>query len=65
MAHPDLVIAKASLLAALLKPDPEACTRSDFDQLYQLLTDAINRCSPGNVQVWKHTKLRCLVLGCG
>lgn len=51
-----LAIAKASLLAALLKPDPEAdlpaCSRDEIEQFHGLFSAAVARCSPANVQVW-------------
>lgn len=51
-----LAIAKASLLAALLKPDTEAdlpaCSRDEIEQLHGLLSASVTRCSPANVQVW-------------
>lgn len=55
-ASAQLGIAKASLLAALLKPSPEAglppCSRDDIEQFHGLLSAAIAQCSPTNIQVW-------------
>lgn len=59
MATAQLTIAKASLLAALLKPDASAdlpsCSRDDIEQFHGLLSAAATRCSPANVQVWTTT----------
>lgn len=59
MASAQLTIAKASLLAALLKPDAAAnlasCSRDEIEQLHGLLSAAAARCSPANVQVWTTT----------
>lgn len=61
MATAQLTIAKASLLAALLKPDAStglpSCSRDDIEQLHGLLSAAAARCSPANVQVWTTTPL--------
>jgi len=63
MATPELAIAKAALLASLLRPGPPppssltaalpapACTRADVDVFHALLDGAIARCSEPNVQV--------------
>lgn len=54
-SSPQLAIAKASLMAALLRPDPTACSRDEIEHFHVLLNSAIAQCSPDNVQVWKHT----------
>lgn len=68
MASAQLTIAKAGLLAALLKPDLVPCPRDEIEQLHGLLSAAAARCSPANVQVWNTTTaapmphhLSCLV----
>lgn len=57
-SNAQLAITKASLLAALLKPTPDAdlpaCSRTDIEALHGLLSAAAARCSPANVQVWNH-----------
>lgn len=54
-----LAIAKTSLLVALLKPAADAslaaCSRNETEQLHSLLSAAVARCSPANVQVWTTT----------
>jgi len=51
MASPELAIAKASLSAALLRPEPTACSRDDIEHLHALLSAVATQCSPPNVQV--------------
>lgn len=53
-ASAQLGIAKASLFAALLKPDAAlpSCSRDDIEQFHGLLSAAVAQCSPTNVQVW-------------
>ena len=51
MASPELAIAKASFAAALLRPDPTSVPRSDIDVFHALVSAAVARCSPANVQV--------------
>ena len=46
-----LAIAKATLTAVLLRPDPEPCSRDDIDEFTRLLALAATRCSPAHVQV--------------
>lgn len=54
-----LAIAKTSLLVALLKAAADAdlapCSRNETEQLHGLLSAAVARCSPANVQVWTTT----------
>lgn len=56
MAAAQLAIAKASLLASLLKADADAdlasCSRDEIEQFHGLLNAAVAKCSPTNVQVW-------------
>jgi len=65
MATPELAIAKAALLASLLRasastaPGPStatstsipACARADVDAFHTLLEAAIARCTAPNIQV--------------
>ena len=51
MASPQLAIAKATLVAVLLRPDPAPCPRSEMDDFFGLVDATIARCSPANVQV--------------
>ncbi|EHA47460.1 hypothetical protein MGG_04021 [Pyricularia oryzae 70-15] len=53
MASPQLVIAKASFSAVLLRPDPTSCSRDEIEHFHTLLNTAITRCSPANVQKCK------------
>lgn len=46
-----LAIAKVSLTAVLLRPDPAPCPRADIDEFAGLLALTAARCSPANVQV--------------
>ncbi|PSS00791.1 hypothetical protein BD289DRAFT_423322 [Coniella lustricola] len=61
-----LTIAKAGLLAALLKPDAGAdlapCSRDEIEQLHGLLSATAARCSPANVQKCKQWMLKHVVL---
>lgn len=50
-ASAELAVAKASLSAALFRPDPSACSRDDIEHFLSLLASAIAQCSPENVQV--------------
>lgn len=55
MAAAQLAIAKASLLASLLKADAAdlaSCSRDEIEQFHGLLNAAVAKCSPTNVQVW-------------
>ncbi len=51
MASHRLAIAKASLAAGLLRPDPTSLSRDDIAAFHRLLDAAILSCSPRNVQV--------------
>ena len=50
-AAAQLAIAKASLTAVLLRPDPTPCSRADIDEFTRQLALTAARCSPANVQV--------------
>ncbi|ROW02773.1 hypothetical protein VSDG_01882 [Cytospora chrysosperma] len=62
-ASAQLGIAKASLLAALLKADAglPSCSRDDIEQFHGLLSAAVAQCSPTNVQKCKQWTLQHLV----
>ncbi|KAL1881910.1 hypothetical protein Daus18300_000964 [Diaporthe australafricana] len=65
MASAQLAIAKASLLASLLKADADAdlasCSRDEIEQFHGMLTAAVAKCSPTNVQKCKQWILQHLV----
>ena len=52
MASHQVAIAKASLAAALLRPDPTSVARDDISHFHTLLDRAITECSAANIQVW-------------
>lgn len=52
MAAAHLAIAKAALAAALLRGDPQPCSRDEIDELTRSLSLAATRCTPAHVQVW-------------
>jgi hypothetical protein len=51
MASHQLAIAKASLSAALLKPDPTSLHREEIAHFHSLLDSTITQCTATNVQV--------------
>ena len=51
MASHSLAIAKASLTAGLIRPDPTPVPRDDIAEFHRLLDAALAQCSPANVQV--------------
>ncbi|KLU92723.1 hypothetical protein MAPG_11625 [Magnaporthiopsis poae ATCC 64411] len=53
-----LAIAKAPLMAALLRPDPTACSRDEIEHFHVLLKSAVDQCSPDNVQKCKKWMLQ-------
>ncbi|KAL8402257.1 hypothetical protein RB596_008860 [Gaeumannomyces avenae] len=55
---PQLTIAKASLLASLVRAEPTACSRDEIEHFHMLLDSAIAQCSPANVQKCKNWTLR-------
>ncbi|POS73124.1 hypothetical protein DHEL01_v208485 [Diaporthe helianthi] len=65
MAAAQLAIAKASLLASLLKADADAgltsSSRDEIEQFHGLLNAAVAKCSPTNVQKCKQWILQHLV----
>ncbi|KAI9659782.1 MAG: hypothetical protein M1829_006544 [Trizodia sp. TS-e1964] len=50
MASHQLAIAKASLAAGFLRPDPKPVSRDEINKFHSLLESTISQCSPGNVQ---------------
>ncbi|KAK2002698.1 hypothetical protein LX36DRAFT_651961 [Colletotrichum falcatum] len=61
MANPELAIAKASFSALLFRKEPVSLTRPEIDTFHNLLHDAIQQCSPANVQKCKRWVLKNLV----
>ncbi|CAK7240582.1 MAG: hypothetical protein STHCBS139747_002026 [Sporothrix thermara] len=57
-AAAQLAIAKASLTAVLLRPDPTPCSRADIDEFTRQLALTAARCSPANVQTCKRWMLQ-------
>lgn len=51
MASHQLAIAKASLSAGLLKPDPTSLHREEIAHFHSLLERALTQCTAANVQV--------------
>jgi hypothetical protein len=51
MAAHQLAIAKASLSAGLLRPDPTSVPRDDIAAFHASLDTALSRCSRTNIQV--------------
>lgn len=51
MASHSLVIAKASLSAGLMRPDPTPVPRDQIAQFHELLDICLVQCSPTNIQV--------------
>ncbi|MCJ1471269.1 hypothetical protein MMC07_009917 [Pseudocyphellaria aurata] len=59
MATHSLAIAKASLAAGLMRPDPTSVVpHTEISQLHTLLETLLRRCSPGNIQLCKDWLLR-------
>jgi hypothetical protein len=52
MAAHTLAIAKASLAAGFLRPDPISISRDDISKFHEFLDASLTRCSPANIQVW-------------
>ncbi|CAK7265286.1 hypothetical protein SEPCBS119000_001434 [Sporothrix epigloea] len=57
-AAAELAIAKASLAAVLLRPDPVSCSRTEIDEYARQLATTAARCSPANVQTCKRWMLQ-------
>ncbi|CUS07481.1 unnamed protein product [Tuber aestivum] len=53
-----VTIARASLAAGLLRPDPTAVSRDEISSFHALLEQALSKCSPSNIQNCKRWILR-------
>ncbi|PWW78605.1 hypothetical protein C7212DRAFT_276520 [Tuber magnatum] len=53
-----VAIARASLAAGLLRPDPTAVSRDEISNFHTLLEQALSKCSPSNIQNCKRWILR-------
>lgn len=51
MASHSLAIAKASLAASLMRPDPTAVPRTDVAHFLQLIETLLSQCTATNIQV--------------
>jgi hypothetical protein len=51
MASPRIAIAKASLAAALFRPDVTAVNRDSIAEFHKLLDSSLSACSASNIQV--------------
>lgn len=51
MAAHSLAIAKASLAAGMMRPDPVPVLRTEVSRFHTLLESLCTRCTPANVQV--------------
>ncbi|MCJ1398964.1 hypothetical protein MMC11_002166 [Xylographa trunciseda] len=58
MASHTLAIAKASLAAGLMRPDPTSVQRDQITHFHKLLDEALTHCSPTNIQRCKEWLLR-------
>ncbi|MCJ1475857.1 hypothetical protein MMC13_004521 [Lambiella insularis] len=58
MASHTLAIAKASLAAGLMRPDPIPVSRDHIAHFHELLDTALAKCSPGNIQRCKEWLLQ-------
>ncbi|SLM35026.1 CID domain [Lasallia pustulata] len=61
MASHHLAIAKASLAAAMMRPDPTPVARDGVAQLHSLLEAALEQCSSINIQLCKAWLLKNIV----
>ncbi|KAI4122599.1 MAG: hypothetical protein LQ338_005723 [Usnochroma carphineum] len=52
MASHSLAIAKASLAASLMRPEPASVPRADIAQFHRLLDTLMSQCTTTNIQVW-------------
>ncbi|KAL8873074.1 MAG: hypothetical protein Q9174_001395 [Haloplaca sp. 1 TL-2023] len=58
MAAHSLVIAKASLVASLMRPEPHSVPRADIAQFQRLLEALTQQCSSANIQLCKEWILK-------
>ncbi|OJJ48933.1 hypothetical protein ASPZODRAFT_1358284 [Penicilliopsis zonata CBS 506.65] len=61
MASHQIAIAKASLSAALLRPDPTSVSRDEITALHSSLDRVLTHCSPSNIQTCKTWILNWIV----
>ncbi|KAL4994170.1 hypothetical protein BDV10DRAFT_10676 [Aspergillus recurvatus] len=61
MASHQVAIAKASLAAGLLRPDPNSVSRDEITTLHTTLDRALSHCSPANIQRCKSWLLNYVV----
>ncbi|KAL4903414.1 hypothetical protein BDW74DRAFT_40096 [Aspergillus multicolor] len=61
MASHQVAIAKASLAAGLLRPDPTSVARDEITNLHSTLDRALSHCSPANIQRCKAWLLEYVV----
>ncbi|KAL3430690.1 hypothetical protein BDV09DRAFT_178034 [Aspergillus tetrazonus] len=61
MASHQVAIAKASLAAGLLRPDPTSVSRDEITTLHTTLDRALSHCSPANIQRCKSWLLNYVV----
>ncbi|KAL4977071.1 hypothetical protein BDW66DRAFT_41993 [Aspergillus desertorum] len=62
MASHQVAIAKASLAAGLLRPDPTSVSRDEITTLHTTLDRALSHCSPANIQRCKSWLLNYVVV---
>ena len=53
MASHSLAIAKASLAAGMIRPDPISIPRTEIAHFHELLEAVLRQCSSTNIQVWR------------
>lgn len=51
MASANIIVAKASFAAALLRPDPTSINREETSRFQKILDDTVLQCTPANIQV--------------
>ena len=51
MAAHNLAIAKASLAAGLMRPDPLPVAKEELKKFHDFLDAVLEKCSPNNIQV--------------
>ncbi|KAL3445860.1 hypothetical protein BJX65DRAFT_138806 [Aspergillus insuetus] len=61
MASHQVAIAKASLAAGLLRPDPTSVSRNEITTLHNYLDRALSHCSPANIQTCKKWLLEYVI----
>ncbi|KAL3478390.1 hypothetical protein BJX99DRAFT_224413 [Aspergillus californicus] len=61
MASHQVAIAKASLAAGLLRPDPTSVSRDEITALHNTINGALSHCSSANIQTCKSWLLRYVI----